>query len=192
MSKKFEIEKVDDVFRDNRIVYMRGDFNEDKVQEIIQKMLELECDCPKKDILLYIDSDGGYVDSFIAIHDVIKMLRCDVATFCIGKAMSAGQLLLMSGTKGKRFISSNSRVMLHQLGGFTWGKLSDMESDIREDRRLQKILNSLILRYTNIKKKDLKKYMRKDSFFSAKKSVKLGLADSIVTDHATLYKKLKL
>lgn len=88
-----------DVFKNNRIVYFNGIFDEDKAKDAIKTMLEYELENYNKDIIIYIDSRGGEIDSFIAIHDVIKMLRCDVATLCIGKAMSAGQLLLMSGTK---------------------------------------------------------------------------------------------
>ena len=62
---------------------------------------------------MFIDSYGGACDSFIAIHDIMKIIRCDIATVCIGKAMSCGQMLLISGQKGKRFITPNSRVLIH-------------------------------------------------------------------------------
>ena len=107
-----------DVFDNKRIVYFKGKFTEDATHSVIQKLLEFELKDPLKDIVLYIDSYGGYVDSFLAIHDAIRLCRCDVATVCIGKAMSCGQMLLISGAKGKRFITLNSRVLMHPVSSF--------------------------------------------------------------------------
>ena len=109
----------------NRLIYMSGEFNERKAEHIVSKLLFFECVNPVKDILLIIDSYGGIVDSFVSIHDTINLLRCNVATCCIGKAMSCGQLLLISGAKGKRFITPNSRVMIHEFTAGSYGKLTD-------------------------------------------------------------------
>jgi len=176
----------------NRIIYMSGNFNEDKAKEIVTRMFELETRNPNDDILLYIDSYGGHVHSFLAIHDAMKMLRCDVATVCIGKAMSCGQMLLISGTKGKRFITPNSRVLIHQVSSVAYGKISDIELDISESKELQKILESMIIKYTKISSKELKSIMGFDSYFSAKQSLEMGLVDHIITSPNVLYKNIKV
>ena len=176
---------------EKRIIYLNGLFNEDKAKEVITKLLTFEAKDPTKDIILYVDSYGGYVHSFLAIHDAIKMLRCDVATVCLGKAMSCGQLLLMSGAKGKRFITPNSRVLVHQISSFAYGKLADMEVDVQESKELQKIVESMIVKYTNITVKRLKEIMSIDSYFSSKQTVELGIADYIITSPSVLYKNIK-
>ena len=177
---------------DNRIVYMSGEFNETKAQDIITKLITLELKDPAKDILMYIDSYGGYVHSLLAIHDIMKMLRCDVATCAIGKTMSCGQMLLISGTKGKRFITPNARVLMHEISSGTFGKLADMEVDINETKALKKIVEDLILKYTKINKADLSKYMVRDSFFSAQEAIKLGMVDHMVIKPQDLYKRVSL
>jgi ATP-dependent Clp protease protease subunit len=177
---------------EKRIIYMNGVFDEDKAKDVITKLLILESKDPTKDILLYVDSYGGYVHSFLAIHDAIQMMRCDVATICLGKAMSCGQLLLMSGTKGKRFITPNSRVLVHQISSFAFGKINDMEVDIEESKELQKIIESMILKYTKITAKKLKSIMKVDSYFSSKQTVELGIADYIITTPSVLYKRIKV
>lgn len=177
---------------DNRIIYMSGDFNEDKAKEIISKMLLLECKDPTKDILMYIDSYGGYVHSFLAMHDVIKMLRCNVATCAIGKTMSCGQMLLISGTKGKRFITPNSRVLMHEISNCAWGKLNEMEVVMNETTAMKKILDNLILKYTKIKKENLKEIMTKDTYFCAEEALKLGIVDHIITKPQDLYSRVNL
>jgi len=171
---------------------MSGIFDENQAKDIITKLITLEMKDPNKDILMYIDSYGGYVHSFLAIHDVIKTLRCDVATFAIGKTMSCGQMLLISGTKGKRFITPNARVLMHEISSGTFGKLADMEVDINETKALKIILDNLILKYTKIKKSELQQLMVRDSFFSSQEALKLGIVDHMVNKPQDLYKRINL
>lgn len=177
----------------NRIIYMGGEFNEQKAEAIVSKMLTFECINPAKDILLIIDSYGGYVDSFVSIHDTMKLLRCSVATCCIGKAMSCGQLLLISGEKGKRFITPNSRVMVHEFSAGNYGKISDLEINIKENKRLQKaIWETLNIRYTTLTKKRLDAMRGRDTFLTAKECLDNGLVDYITTDPSVLYKNINI
>jgi len=186
-------EKKDDAFKKNRIVWFTGEFDEDTAKNAVKSILDFQQENPKKDILLVINSYGGVVDDFIAIHDVIRhMVICDVATICIGKAMSAGQMLLISGAKGKRFILPNSRVLIHSLSSETWGTLPEMQNEIRESERQQKILDSLIIKYTKITKKKLAELMAKDSYITAQEALEMGIVDAIVKSPASLYKKIFL
>ena len=187
------IDEKQNVLDGNRIIYMSGEFNEHKAEMIISKMLTFECVNPSKDILLMIDSYGGSVDSFIAIHDIMRLLRCDVATCCIGKAMSVGQLLLVSGFKGKRFITPNSRVMIHEFTAGNYGKLSDLEITINENKRLQKaIWETLNIKYTKLTKKKLDDMIGRDTFLDSKECLEHGIVDHIITEPAVLYKNIDI
>jgi len=183
----------DDTFNDkNRLIFLSGSINESKAEDVINKLLLYDASSPKTDILLVVDSYGGYVDSFIAIHDVIKMLTSNVVTICIGKAMSCGQMILISGTKGKRFMTPNSRVMIHEVSGFSGGKLTDIEIDYKETLRLQKqIIEKLILKYTKITQKQLDEFMSADTFLSANECIKYGIVDHIITAPGILYNRIK-
>lgn len=179
-----------DVMGDNRIIFLSGVFTEEKAKDIITQIFKLEAKDPTKDILMIIDSYGGYVHSLLAIHDVIKHLtRCKVITLGIGKQMSCGQLLLISGQKGKRFATPNSRILLHQLSFGGYGKLSDMEDSIEENQKLQVILERLITKYTKIKKNQLQDLMKKDSYISAEEALDLGIIDDIIKKPSDLYKR---
>lgn len=175
----------------NRIIFVNGQFNEMMAHTVINKLFEYECANTNADILLIIDSYGGQVDSFIAIHDAIRLCRCDVATLCLGKAMSCGQMLLMSGKKGKRFITTNSRVLVHEVSKNSGGKLSELDNDIEELKRMQKIISEMFYKYTKINKMKLTELLSKDSFLSADETVKLGIADYTITDAKSLYSKVK-
>lgn len=177
----------------NRIIYVSGTINEQKTEDVVSRLLAFDTAQPNKDIIMIIDSYGGYVDSFVAMHDAMKMISSEIVTICIGKAMSCGQMLLMSGTKGKRFITPNSRVMVHELSSFTGGKLKDIENDHRELQRVQKdVIEKLILKYTKISIKNLSKFMSEDTYLSAEETVKYGIADHIITSPSVLYKRIDI
>jgi ATP-dependent Clp protease, protease subunit len=176
----------------NRIIYIQGKFDEEKAEKIITSLFDLESLDPTRDILLYIDSFGGSVHSFLAIHDVIRhALRVNVATICVGKAVSCGQMLLMSGTKGKRFITPNSRVVIHEMSCVYGGSLIEVDNALQEVAELQKIFNSLTIKYTKINKKQLSEILQKDSYFSAQEALALGIVDHIVDCPSVLYRELK-
>jgi ATP-dependent Clp protease protease subunit len=184
--------KPANVIDENRIIFLSGAFNEDKAKEVITRIFTLEAKNPTKDIIMYIDSYGGHVHSFMAIHDIIKISRCNVATVCIGKAMSCGQMLLISGTKGKRFSTPNSRILLHEISNGTWGKLSDMEIDINETKSLQKIIEDLIIKYTKINKIKIKELMTRDRYFSATECIEMGIIDHIINTPKDLYSRINI
>lgn len=174
----------------SRMVYFSGAFNEAKACNIISHLLALDAVDPTRDIVMYIDSYGGVVDSFIAIHDAIKMLRCNLVTVCIGKAMSCAAMLLMTGTAGKRFITPNSRILLHQITTIHYGKTTDLVNEMKETKRQQKLLESMIIKYTKIKRADLKKILEYDSYFSAQQALKMGVVDCIIKHPDNLYSKI--
>ena len=188
---KKELDSLDNLEK-NRIIYVNGEFNEDMSKEIFTSLIKYETSDATKDILMIIDSYGGEVYSFLAIYDYIQLMKCDVATLVVGKAMSCGQLLLMSGTKGKRFATQNARILMHELSLGSWGKLTDVEIDVKEGKELQKIIERLIKEQTDLSKKEVKKFMERDSFMSAKELKKCGAIDHVVKKHKDLYKHLNL
>ena len=104
---------------ENRILWMGTDVNDTIAGDLCAKMLLLSAEDPKKDIYLYINSPGGSVTAGMAIYDIMQLVPNDVVTIATGMAASMGQFLLTAGAKGKRYITPNARVLLHQpLGGF--------------------------------------------------------------------------
>ena len=177
---------------ETRFVTINGNFTEDIVSSTMKRILKLEQDNPIKDIVLVIDSYGGAVDGLLAIHDIMQLSRCDIATVCVGKAMSAAQMLLMSGEPGKRFITKNSRIMVHAVGSIIYGKIHELDNSVEETKRLQKVLEGLISDYTKLKKKDIKEFMEKDTYLTANQAKKHGFVDHVIKTHKDFYKHLNL
>ena len=174
----------------SRIIFI-NDINEKRGRGIIQKLFELNQQDPEKDILIVISSYGGDIYEFMGIHDAMRLIECDVAILAIGKAMSSGLFLLMSGTKGKRFITQNTSLLTHDIGVEAEGQLSDVKTELVENERLQKTIYDMFLEYTRVKEDDIKKWAGKDTYLSAAKAVRLGIADHIVKSTA-IWKKLNL
>ena len=111
----------------DRIVMLTDEIEDRMASAIVAQLLFLEAQDPDKDIYLYINSPGGVVTSGMSIYDTMNYIKPDVCTICIGQAASMGSFLLSSGTKGKRYILPNARVMIHQPLGGAQGQATDME-----------------------------------------------------------------
>lgn len=91
-------------------------------------------------IPIVINSYGGSVYAVLHMLDVLDSSPVPIATIVVGKAMSAGAVLLTCGKEGMRFAAPNSTIMIHEVSTMTIGKVSDIEVDAAEGKRLNKIL----------------------------------------------------
>ena len=110
-----------DIGRSQEVIYCEED------QEEVVKEYNLP-------IELYVSTEGGQVPDMFSVYDCMRDVRkdCDVLTFGLGKVMSAGVLILSAGTKGKRKVGRNCRLMIHSLQGSQYGSIKELEVDIQE------------------------------------------------------------
>lgn len=164
----------------DRIIFLGTEIDNTTANTIIAQLLFLEATDPDKDIYIYINSPGGSVSSTIAIYDTIQYIRSDVATICIGIAASGAALILASGTKGKRFVLPNSRIMVHQPLGGAQGQVTDIEIQTRELKRVKDTLNKILTYHTCQKLKKIEKDTERDFYMTAKESKEYGLVDEVI------------
>lgn len=165
---------------EDRIIFLGEDVNEHTANVVVAQLLHLANEDPDKDIQLYINSPGGSVYDGLAIYDTIQYIKPDVSTVGIGLQASMGAFLLSSGTKGKRFMLPNSRVMIHQPSSGTQGKVSDQEISLRESIRIKKLLNEIMAKNTGQKLSKIESDADRDYWMDAKEAVEYGLADKIL------------
>lgn len=165
-----------------RIIFLTGQIYDEMASLICAQLLFLESEDSHKDISIYINSPGGVVTSALSILDTMRYIKCDVSTLCIGQACSAGSLLLCSGTKGKRFILPNARVMIHQPSGGAQGQATDIEIHAREILNIRERLNSIYAENTGKAIEEINNAMERDRFMSAKEALEFGLVDKVVTE----------
>lgn len=89
----------------------------------------------QKDIRIYINCTGGEVVPSLALHDTMRYLKSDVGTIGFGACMGMSGFLLATGTKGKRAVLPNTRVMLHHPSGVARGQAADIDIEARGERR---------------------------------------------------------
>lgn len=164
----------------DRIIFLNGEIDDDLANSVIAQLLLLESEDKKKDITIYINSPGGVVTAGLAIYDTINHIKCDVSTVCIGQAASMAAVLLSSGTKGKRFALTHSRVMIHQILGGARGQLSDMEINLKEMQKLSKDLNNILSKNTNQTVKKIEKDTNRDYYMSSSEAKEYGIIDKVI------------
>ncbi|MFM2002129.1 MAG: ATP-dependent Clp protease proteolytic subunit [Planctomycetota bacterium] len=174
-----------DLLLENRIVFLQGEIHVGNANEMVMKLLYLQSENRRKDIHFYINSPGGSVTATLAIYDTMQMLSCPVATYCVGEAASGAAVLLLGGTKGKRYCLPNSRVMLHQPMGGVGGQVSDIEIQAAEILRYRDVLNQIISKHTGQPIERIAKDTDRDFFLGALEAKDYGLVDELLTKPPT-------
>ncbi len=165
----------------DRIVFLDGEISDQSADLVVAQMLFLEAQNPDKDISLYINSPGGSVTAGLAIYDTIQHIRPDVQTICLGQAASMAALLLVSGTKDKRFALPSSRVLIHQPWGGAQGQAVDIGIQAREIIRLKKLTIEYFAFHTGKSEEQIATDMERDFFMSAQQALDYGIVDTIMS-----------
>jgi len=182
---------IEDMLLDNRIIFLAGDISERTASMIIMRLLYLQSIKKDQDVNIYINSRGGLVDQTLAIYDTMQFMGCDVATYCIGQAASGAALILMAGTKGKRYILPNARVMLHQPYGGIGGQAEDMRIQAEEILKSKQRLNEIIAEHTNQSVERVTEETERDRFLSPDEAKEYGIVDEILRELPSTEKKKK-
>jgi ATP-dependent Clp protease, protease subunit len=171
---------IDELLLENRVIFLIGEINYSSAMNVVMRLLYLQQQKSGVDINLYINSPGGSVDDTLAIYDTMRFLNCDIATYCIGKAMSGGAVVLASGTKGKRFILPHAKVMIHQPYGGVYGQTTDIQIQAEEILKTKKLLNELLARHCGQTPERVEADSERDRYFSAQEAKAYGLVDDVI------------
>jgi ATP-dependent Clp protease protease subunit len=164
----------------DRIVFLGTAITDEIANLVVAQLLFLQSDDPEKDISVYINSPGGMVTAGLAVYDTMRFLKCNVRTYCIGQASSMGAVLLMAGTRGKRFALPNARVMIHQPWGGTQGSAADISIQAREILQMRDRLNRIICACTGKPLDVIEKDTDRDFFMSAEEAKAYGIVDEVL------------
>tara|TARA_B100002052_G_scaffold63967_1_gene57224 strand:+ start:801 stop:1400 length:600 start_codon:yes stop_codon:yes gene_type:complete len=163
-----------------RIIFLGTPINDYVSSLVIAQLLFLEAEDPEKDVFIYINSPGGVITSGFGILDTMNYIKPDISTICMGQAASMAAVILSAGTKGKRMILENSRVMIHQPLGGVQGQATDIEIHTKEILFLKDKLNKILSKNTGQTVKTIENDTNRDNFMSAERALKYGLVDEIL------------
>lgn len=163
----------------NRIIFL-GDVIDPEVANIIQAQLLYLQAISSDDIVLYINSPGGYITDGLAIYDTMQFVSPDIQTVCTGMAASMASILLVAGTKGKRKILPNGRVLIHQPWGGVEGTAADMTIEIKEINKHKKVLYDILSKHTGKPVEDIIKDSERDFWLNSEEALNYGCVDEII------------
>ena len=164
-----------------RIVFLGTPIDDAVGNLIMAQLLHLESEDPDKDINLYINSPGGDITALFAMYDTMQYIKPDVSTICMGQAASAAAVLVLAGTKGKRYALPHSRILLHQPHGGAQGQAVDIEIQAKEITRYRKLLEELIAEHTGQPLDKVSKDTDRDYILTAEEAVEYGVVDEVIT-----------
>ena len=185
-----------------RTINLYGDITEQKGADVVAALLYLENNSlvpmPQdpldqessevivaRSISMIVSTHGGVASDMFSIIDVMEMVKdrtCDIETFGVGKVMSAGVPILAAGSKGKRKVGKNCRIMLHNVMAGTGGTIFSMENELEEIKWVQERYIETLASYTKLTPSKIKKLLKtqKDIYISAEEAIKMGIADEII------------
>lgn len=171
-----------------------SDLTEAAAQQIAMALLQFnggkiratkdDFDSEDKDIEFYISSGGGSVNDMFAVYDLMNIVKIhrDIATFGFGKIYSAAVPLLAAGTKGKRYMGRNARLMMHHCSTATAGTQPDIRSSFQEMKRVEDMMVQSIADNSDLSAGEIYNILSKntDEFFSAEDALEMGIVDEII------------
>lgn len=164
----------------DRIVFIGTEINDHVSNVVVAQLLFLKMEDPRKDVHIYINSVGGYITAGLAIYDTLQWLGCNVNTYCIGQASSMGALLLMAGTKGRRYALPNSRIMIHQPYGGVGGTSADIAIQAKEMLFLKRQIHEIMSECTGQSIEKIALDSERDFYMSPSEAKEYGLIDEVV------------
>ncbi|HKG04563.1 MAG TPA: ATP-dependent Clp endopeptidase proteolytic subunit ClpP [Conexibacter sp.] len=166
-----------------RIIFLGHPVDDMVANLVVAQLLHLESQDPEKDISIYINSPGGSIYAGLAIYDTMQFIKPDVATMCVGIAMSMGSLLLTGGARGKRSALPNSRILIHQPSAGFEGQSTDIEIHAREILKTRKRIDEIYAHHTGQSEEQVHTDMERDRFLTSQQSVEYGLIDRVIEHH---------
>ena len=167
----------------DRIIFLGEEVDQASANVIVAELLFLEAEDPDKEIYLYINSPGGSITAGMAIYDTINYIKCPVSTICIGMAASMGAVLLASGTKGKRYATPNSEILIHQpliMGGGIQGQTTEIKIHADHMVKTREKLNKILSERTGQPLDVINRDTERDNYMTAEEALKYGLIDGIM------------
>ena len=172
-----------------RSIMFVGEVTEERAADLISALLVLsQTKAPEAEraepIKLYVSTYGGSADEMFGIYDVVNYCKkfCDIETIGLGKVMSAGTLMLASGTKGKRKLGKHCRVMIHAVNGGQVGDIHNLQNELEQTVSLQDSYIQALSHETNMTKRQIQTLINRkvNVYLTAEEASEKGLADEIL------------
>jgi ATP-dependent Clp protease protease subunit len=163
----------------SRTLVIAGEINQKVAADVIAQLIALagESDDP---ITIYINSQGGHVESGDTIHDLIRFIKPRVRMIGTGWVASAGALIYVAAPLEDRYCLPNTRFLLHQPSGGAGGTAADIEIEAREILRMRERINRIFADRTGQPLERIERDTRRNFWLDAEEAKAYGLVGRIV------------
>ncbi len=167
-----------------RVIMISTPIDDDLASLVVAQLLVLQHSDPERDIWLYINSPGGVIRAGLAIYDTMQLISPDVCTVCVGRAASMATVLLCGGAKGKRYALPHATIHSHPAGGGVEGYAPDVEIQVREILRLQKMLREIMAQHSGQTLERIEQDFSRDAYLTPEQAIAYGLIDAVLEPNA--------
>ena len=177
---------IDIKIRRNHI-YFYTEVNKKSAMELNIKLKDIEREIidrynaqnfHKEYIYLHINSYGGCIFSCLSIIDTINNLKVPIVSIVEGAAASAATLI--SIVCNHRLIHNNAYMLIHQLSSSYWGKMEQIEEEIKNLKELMDKIKQIYNKHSAINNQQIDEILKHDLWWNAEKCLKYGLVDNII------------
>ena len=169
----------------SRTIIISGEINQALAEKVTTQLLILE-EMSNDPIKIFINSQGGHVESGDTIHDMIKFVKPRVIMIGTGWVASAGITIYLAADKENRYSLPNTRYMIHQpLGGFN-GQATDIGIEAKEILRVRKRINNIISESTGQPIEKVNKDTDRNYWLSSEEALDYGIVNNIISSHSEL------
>ncbi|WP_017556298.1 ClpP family protease [Nocardiopsis baichengensis] len=169
-----------------RIVVLGAEIDDAVANRVCSQLMLLASEDPKRDITLLINSPGGSISAGLAVHDTMRFIPNDVSTLVMGSAYSMAQVLLCTGTAGKRYSLPNARIMMHQPSGGLGGTAADIAIQAENLAHTKRTVQRLIAEHSGQSEETIAEDQRRDRWFTAQEAKEYGFVDRVVRSVAEI------
>ncbi|MEE2061051.1 ClpP family protease [Rhodococcus artemisiae] len=170
---------VERLFR-HRTLLLTGEVDDEMAERVCSELVLLANDDDRRDIVLHINSPGGSVLAGLAIYDTMRLIPNDVVTVAAGFAASMGQVLLASGSKGKRLSLPHSRIMMHQPSAGFAGTAVDIAIQAEHLEYMKQQSQQILADATGRSVEEINRDSDRDRWFTAEQAREYGIVDAVV------------
>ena len=169
----------------SRTIIISGEINQALAEKVTTQLLILE-EMSNDPIKIFINSQGGHVESGDTIHDMIKFVKPKIIMIGTGWVASAGITIYLGADKENRYSLPNTRYMIHQpLGGFN-GQATDIGIEAKEILRVRKRINNIISESTGQPIEKVNKDTDRNYWLSSEEALDYGIVNNIISSHSEL------
>jgi ATP-dependent Clp protease, protease subunit len=171
--------QIEDRLFKARTILIYGGIDQKLAERVTARMLALQYESDEP-ITIFINSQGGHVESGDTIYDMIKFVKPLVRVVGTGWVASAGALIYSAAERENRFSLPNTRFLLHQPSGGAGGSASDIKIQASEIIRMRRRLNEIFARETGQPVERIEKDTERDYWMSAEDAKAYGLVGKVI------------